>query len=138
MSISATKISRIQAANIRFYLILTVASAVFGGVYELFSHYVYSYPMIYAFGYPLSALCFWVILAFRSPRAVLKKAAAQLMRGGVFTLMIGSIIRGVLEIFGTTNRLTVWFWVLGGGMLLAALIMQWLHKKKTITETEQI
>ena len=35
------------------YLSVTVFSALFGAVYELFSHGVYSYCMIYAFAFPL-------------------------------------------------------------------------------------
>ena len=35
------------------YLLATVLCAVFGAVYELFSHGVYAYGMLYAFAFPL-------------------------------------------------------------------------------------
>ena len=35
------------------YLIVSLFCALFGAVYEMFSHEVYSYYMIYAFAFPL-------------------------------------------------------------------------------------
>lgn len=36
-----------------FYLAVTLVCAAFGAVYEIFSHGVYSYFMLYAFAFPL-------------------------------------------------------------------------------------
>ena len=41
------------AETVRVYLIISVLCAVFGAVYELFSHKVYSIYMIFAFMIPL-------------------------------------------------------------------------------------
>lgn len=41
------------AETARVYLIISVLCAVFGAVYELFSHKVYSFYMIFAFMIPL-------------------------------------------------------------------------------------
>lgn len=101
------------------YLIVSIVCAAFGAVYELFSHEVYSYYMLYAFLFPLlgGTLPFFVLVCFRVrlPDA----AACRLYHAGIAALTVGSLFTGVLEIYGTTNRLTAVYWVAGAA--LAAL-----------------
>lgn len=88
-------------------------------MYELFSHAVYSYYMLYAFLFPLlgGTLPFFVLVCFRVrlPDA----AACRLYHAGIAALTVGSLFTGVLEIYGTTNRLTAVYWIAGAA--LAAL-----------------
>ena len=42
---------------------------------------------------------------------------------GIAALTVGSIFRGVLEIYGTTNRLVIVYPVVGGTLLAAGLIL---------------
>lgn len=96
------------------YLLVSVFCALLGAVYELFSHEVYSYYMIYAFAFPLvgGTLPFFAFAfsrAKRYPRAV----SRNLYHTGIAVLTVGSILRGVLEIYGTTNRLIKIYWILG-------------------------
>ena len=71
--------------------------AVFAAVYELFSHGVVSYAMVFMFLYPL--------LLGLLPCLILKKLGMEmpgrLWQDGVLTLTCGSLITGVIEIFGT-------------------------------------
>lgn len=101
------------------YLLIACFCALFGGVYEYFSHGVYSYPMLYAFAYPLlgGALPFLLLGLSRCKN---EPAAPEttIYHCGIATLTLGSIISGVLEIYGTTNFLTICYpyagWLLVG------------------------
>ena len=42
---------------------------------------------------------------------------------GIAALTVGSIFRGVLDIYGTTNRLVIVYPVVGGTLLAAGLIL---------------
>ncbi len=104
--------------------------AFFGGVYEYFSHGVYSYYMIYAFCPPLVlGVLPWCVFALRSRRA-LCLSAAQLWDSGVLTLAVGSAFRGALEIYGTTNRLVIVYPVVGATLLLCGAAWWFLRGKK--------
>lgn len=54
-----------------FYLAVTLVCAAFGAVYEIFSHGVYSYFMLYAFAFPL---CGGVLPCFLFAHTRLHKA----------------------------------------------------------------
>ena len=99
------------------YLIFSVFLAFFGAVYEHFSFGVYSYFMLYAFapslvGGVLPAL----ILCLYPPKKQPWPITSWLYRAGIAALSVGSIIRGVLDIYGTENLLTKWYWYIGGGL----------------------
>ena len=95
------------------YLIVSLVCALFGAVYEYFSHEVYSYYMLYAFAFPLAGgvLPFQVmiLLECRLPR----RLSLNLYHSGVSALTVGSIFQGVLDIYGTTNSLVSIYWVIG-------------------------
>ena len=99
------------------YLLSTVFCALFGAVYERFGHEVYSYFMIYAFAFPLlfGAVPFFLMQKREIP---FPGKAAELIHAGVAALTVGSIVQGALEIYGTSNPLTVAYWV-AGGILIA-------------------
>lgn len=106
-----------------FYLFLSLFCALFGAVYECFSHGVYSFFMLYAFGFPLilGALPFLALAFWNSPMP--GRLTRELHHSGVASLTVGSLFEGVLEIYGTTNRLVLVYWVLGGTFLLSGLIL---------------
>lgn len=106
-----------------------IALALFGAIYELFSHEVYSYFMIYAFAFPL------LLGALPSALLLLKKrepgrTGLWLWNAGTATLSVGSLFRGVLDIYGTTNSKSVVYSVVGALLLLAGLIAAIAHAKK--------
>ena len=85
-------------------------------VYELFSHGVYSAYMLGAWTLP--ALCaVFFLTAVKSLDPLPGNALLQLQACGAATLTAGSLMKGVLDIYGTTNRLTV-FYPLAGGLLI--------------------
>lgn len=104
------------------YLMATVFCALFGAVYELFSHEVWSCFMICAFAFPL--------LLGAIPFSLLRKRgkpfpgkAADLVHAGVAALTVGSILQGVLEIYGTSNPLTTTYWAVGSGLTVVGWLL---------------
>lgn len=115
--------------TMRTYLVLSIATAVFSGVYELFSHDVLSANMICAFLYPLllgalPAALLWTGLR-RNTRHLPGKAVRTLWNCGAATLTVGSLVSGALTIYGTKASFSTAYWIvgpvlLGLGLLLAA------------------
>ena len=122
MYTSDTDISKRALKTAFIYLIISLFCALFGAVYEVFSHGVYSFYMIYAFAFPLvgGTLPFLAISLFRKhyPDAI----ARNIYHSGIATLTVGSIIQGVLDIYGTTNRLTGLYWIVGIIMLISGIV----------------
>ena len=108
------------------YLLLTAFTAFFGGIYEVFSHGVWSGWMVYAFAFPLGlgAIPFGWLSLKRKPLP----RGCQLHHAGVATLTIGSVMEGVLAIYGTTNHLTHLYWIVGAAMLLLGQLIRLLRK----------
>ena len=119
---SDTDISKRALKTAFIYLIISLFCALFGAVYEVFSHGVYSFYMIYAFAFPLvgGTFPFLAISLFRKhyPDAI----ARNIYHSGIATLTVGSIIQGVLDIYGTTNRLTGLYWIVGIIMLISGIV----------------
>ena len=92
--------------------------ALFGAVYERFSHGVYSYAMIYAFAFPLvlGALPLYLIGALNAPYP--GRLLRSVYHAGIATLTVGSIVTGILEIYGTTVSLTLAYWIVGSALVL--------------------
>lgn len=112
------------------YLLFSIFVAFFGAVYEMFSYGVYSYFMLYAFAFPLvgGVLPFFLLAVYGGSERFSKiKLPTALSRGlyhcGIATLTIGSVICGVLEIYGTTSYLTKYYWIVGGLLMIGSLIL---------------
>lgn len=95
--------------------------AFFGAVYERFSHEVYSYYMIYAFAIPLvmGALPY-SIMALKQYQP--DRSFLHLWNSSVITFTIGSIFKGVLDIYGTTNSLLTVYPIAGLTLAVLALV----------------
>lgn len=116
--------SKNSLKTVLIYLLITIFCALFGAVYELYSHEVYSFFMIYAFAFPLvcGALPF-CILALICTRKHPCSLARNLLHSGIGTLTVGCIVRGVLEIYGTTNQLSEYYWPVGIVLYLLGIIV---------------
>ncbi|MBR1740290.1 MAG: hypothetical protein IJ733_00165, partial [Lachnospiraceae bacterium] len=86
------------------YVIFTIFTAFFGAVYEYFSFGVYSNYMLYAFAFPLvgGVFLFLGLSLFGSGRKI-RERGFMLYHYGIITLTVGSLVCGVVEIYGTTN-----------------------------------
>ena len=108
--------------------LLTVFLACFGGVYELFSHGVYSYWMLYAFAVPLAGGVLPLLLLIYRQRQP-SSSALILWHLGLVTLAVGAVMQGVVEIYGSTNRLIRVYPIAGGVLLLAGTLCGLLRKR---------
>lgn len=96
------------------YLLISIFCALFGAIYEIFSHEVYSFYMLYAFVFPLVCGTLTFMLMYQLPQIPYpNKFSQNSYHSGIATLTVGSIIKGVLEIYGTTNYLTNWYFSIG-------------------------
>lgn len=96
------------------YLLAALLCALFGAVYEMFSHEVYSHWMIYAFVFPLAGGTLpFLILSLGRGGTYPNALVSNLYHCGIATLTVGSILCGVLEIYGTTNSLSQYYWIAG-------------------------
>lgn len=106
----------------------TLLCAVFSAVYEAFSHDVISLWMVLLFLFPLlggvlpAAIC---LKRNRAPQAM----PLALWRSGTAILGVGSCIRGVLAIYGTTSNYQMVYWVAGTAMLAAGALLS-LHRPR--------
>ena len=113
----------------RNYLIVAVICAAVGVIYELFSHQVWSVYMIGAFAVPLilGVLPNLVIAIGRLKTP--GYAAENLYACGLITLTLGSLLKGVLQIYGTTNTLLEYYWLVGAGFTGLGIIFYFAQKK---------
>ena len=107
----------------RRYLLASLLLAVAGAVYEMFSHGVYSNYMIYAFTIPLVLGCLPHLLDNKGVFEAAGQITEKLLLAAVSTLSAGSLIKGVLEIYGTTNSLTIIYPVVGGILMAICTIL---------------
>ena len=103
------------------YLLVTLFCVMFGGLYERFSHEVYSFFMIYAFVFPLAGGVLPFFLLMKHKKAYPSSFAASCYHAGIATLTTGSLLCGALEIYGTTNVLTTIYWILGAALLFVGI-----------------
>lgn len=114
---------KIKKNRIKF-LAGMIICAIFGIVYECFSHGVYSAYMIFAFAIPLVlGVVPYMILGFVYKKYLPGQAAMTIYNSGVVTMTVGSIFAGILEIYGTTNRLLVVYPVAGIILIFAGIVV---------------
>lgn len=110
-----------------FYLLISLFCLLFGAVYERFSHEVYSGFMLYAFAIPLiggTLLCF--LLDQYSKNWMPGRLIRNLYNSGIATLTVGCVFQGVLDIYGTTNKLIMVYWVVGFCFIAGPVLGYWL------------
>ena len=104
------------------YFVASLAAMGFSAIYEYFSHGVYSVFMVGLAVWPLvlGVLPSW--LAGIDGAAEPTPLVRTLLAAGILTLALGSLVTGVMEIYGSTSAFTPVYWVLGGAIMLAAFI----------------
>ena len=116
--------------TIWIYLILSVTAVVINKVYGVFGHGVDSPSMTWMFLYPLlgGALFYFIIERFVPHIIKLSgyRVFCNIYNSGIATLTFGSLLKGILNIAGTSSSYLVFFYIVGGGFLVAALIMMFI------------
>ena len=80
--------------------------------------------MICAFLFPLLLGALPFSLLRKRGRPLKGGIAAELIHAGIAALTVGSVIQGVLEIYGTTNPLVTVYWIAGGALTAAGWTAQ--------------
>ena len=107
----------------KIFLGVTAFVGLFSAIYDHYGRGVHSDPMIFAFQYPLvlGVLPALVLSLIRAMRRVEYASAVRfgvnMYVSGVATLTMGSLATGVVEIYGTTNRLLKYYWIVGWPLL---------------------
>lgn len=124
MYTSDIKLNRNRASKTAFvYLLVSLFFVLFGAVYEIYSHEVYSYYMLYAFAFPLiGGTLVFNILSFLKLQKYPNAIARNLYHSGIVTLTVGSVVQGVLEIYGTTNALSDYYWSVGIVLIVIGVV----------------
>ena len=112
------------------YLIISVILALTGAVYELFSHGVYSYSMIYAFAVPLILGALLNMILERLEAHPPKSITCQIWHSGVGTLTLGLLISGVFQIYGSANGLLNVYYIAGFVLLITGAILYLSRDRK--------
>ncbi len=114
------------------YFAATVGTALFAGIYECFSHQVYSLFMILAFLLPLlgGVLPYSILIRAKkhSSPGVLSRC---LYASGIAALTTGSLFQGILEIYGTTSHLSKYYWIAGCVFPVIALLVNLIEQKRS-------
>ena len=106
------------------YLFATIFCAVFGAIYEHFSFGVYSGCMVYAFGFPLllGVLPFF-LRGLKGSRGMKKRRWSEnFWHAGVATLTVGSVVKGVLDIYGTDSPYVIWYGIIGVSLFMIVMV----------------
>ena len=101
-----------------------------GLIYELFSHGVWSVYMGFGFMVPLALGALPNFIIWLSGAKAPGAAAENIYACGVATLTAGCLLKGVLDIFGTTNHLLNVYPFAGAALLAAGAAIYLFGKKK--------
>lgn len=105
----------------KFIIGFSVFVLIFGIIYEMFSHGVVSYYMIFAFLIPL--INFLINIIFINSKIKVNKLSKNLFSMSICTFTFLSIIKGVLDIYGTTNNLIFVYLIVGLILLVTSIIL---------------
>lgn len=124
-----------MSANIRSMIknalghcLSAVFLAFFGMVYENFSFGVYSSYMMYAFAIPLGLGTLPYLFFALFPDSAPRRLSVNAWNSGIAALSVGCVFKGVLDIYGTTNRLLI-VYPITGAILLAVGLTAFLKDK---------
>lgn len=106
-------VSAIECKSAKAWFLITVFSAVFAAVYEMFSFGVLSLFMV---SLPVIPFIFGLL-----PCMALKEDMGRTYNDGILMMMSGCALCGILEIYGTSSIWPFLMIVSGGLIILSAL-----------------
>ena len=116
--------------QVLIYIIETLFCILFAIIYESFSHGVFSKFMILAFLIPLIlGVIVTYILCFFKREKLPTALENKLYNAGVVNLTVGSIMEGVLQIYGTTN-VKIFLYLIFGILLLTISILFYIFRNE--------
>lgn len=80
--------------------------------------------MVYLFAIPLLLGVIPQLIALANPKLSSMGSWQRIIHNfAIATLIVGSILQGVVEIYGTTNGYIVYYFIVGVGLLAAGFIL---------------
>lgn len=113
--------------NALYMLGFSLFCALFGAIYEVFSHEVYSFYMIYGFAIPLVGGTTLFLLLERFGKKMPDRTSVSFWNMAIVTLTIASLYRGIIDIYGTTNK-KIWIYVIAAGVLGVIAVINFVRK----------
>ena len=110
------------------YLIISLSLVLFNYIYSIFAHGISSAYMTYAFLFPLVGGSLVSLFFIKIP--IPKDLTKSLWRMGLSTLTVGSILKGVFDIYGSGSSLVPIFFVTGLILLATSIITYIIYLKK--------
>ena len=106
------------------YMAAALFLGIFAVIYEHFSFGVYSPYMAAAYLIPLAGGALPALALSLYGRCPLPGwLPSEIYRTGIATLAMGSVFRGILDIYGTTNHLLRIYLIAGGALIAASVLM---------------
>ena len=62
------------------------------------------------------------MISIRGGEALPGRWGVRLCHGGIIARAVGCLFQGALEIYGTTSRLVMGYWIAGGACLAGSLV----------------
>lgn len=113
------------------FLCISLFCGLFSAVYEQYSFGVYSNYMVYLFMFPLAGGVVPYAVFGLIPRAPCPSpVSARLYNSGIAALTVGSCVKGVLDIYGTSSVYMPVYWMSGVLLAAAGLVLYILGMKK--------
>lgn len=113
------------------FLCITLFCGLFSAVYEYFSHGVYSNYMVYLFMFPfIGGMLPYAVLGLAPHIQCPSRSASRLYNSGAATLAVGSCVKGVLDIYGTSSAYMPVYWAVGTVLVVIGLAIYFIGAGK--------
>lgn len=111
---------KILKKSIMVYVYVTIFCIVFNYIYSIFGHGIKSNYMKYAFVIPLilGVLVFYICYKLN----LYNRISFNLYNAGIVTLIVGSILKGILYIAGTDETYYKAYFIIGIILIILAII----------------
>lgn len=106
--------------NIIVWTIVSIVSFAFARIYNIFGHGVTSFYMNFMFLWPLICLVIYIVLAV--VKSAPNRFSENILNAGTATFTVGSMIRGIFEIAGTSSDYEMYFFILGGVLAVTGVV----------------
>lgn len=113
-------IDRKFKVNIVAMSVATIVCFIFSKIYNHFGHGVYSFYMTFLFLWSLIGGAWYVLLLLLD--TVPNRISINTMNAGVATLTAGSLVKGIVEIAGTSSNYEIGFFILGTVFVFGGII----------------
>ena len=108
--------------NSLIFICAALFCGLFSAVYEYYSHGVYSNFMVYLFMFPLvGGTVPYAFLGLYPSAACPSRSAVRIYNSGLAALTVGSCVKGVLDIYGTSSGYMLAYWAAGGLLMIIGL-----------------